>query len=186
LKGRGQKLANTRQKKNYDQTTVMQKLDSVVANMDDDRKQKYLEWLDIQSDYLVRELTFDPKRLLNYKRRDLILLNFGFNVGSEIGGMHWGVVVEHRNSKASDTVVVVPLSSLDDNEDSSKLHSSEVYLGVIQEINDKNVKACVGQIKTVSKVRLYKPKNKYQQRIRISEEQMDKIDAKVKELFKVQ
>ncbi|MFG3638598.1 type II toxin-antitoxin system PemK/MazF family toxin [Peribacillus butanolivorans] len=178
-------MAGTRQKKIYDQTTVMQQLDTVIAGMDEDRRQKYLEWLDVQADYLVRELKFDSKRLLNYERRDLILLNFGFNVGSELGGMHWGVVVEHKNRKGSNTIVVVPLSSLDDEETEESLHSSEVYLGVIQGINDRKVKACVGQIKAISKVRLYKPKNKHQNRIRISTDQMDKIDEKVKQLFRI-
>lgn len=178
-------MASTRQKKKYVQTTLMQQLDTVIAGMDEDRKQKYLEWLDVHTDYLVRELTFDSNRLLNYERRDLILLNFGFNVGSELGGMHWGVVVEHKNDRGANTIVVVPLSSLDDKETEESLHKSEVYLGVIQGINDKNVKACVGQIRTISKVRLYKPKNKYQTRIRISTEQMDKIDKKVKQLFRI-
>jgi mRNA interferase MazF len=172
-----------RQKTILDQSAVMQKLDSVVAQMDEVRKQKFLEWVEVQSNYLQWETNFNPYKLLAYKRRDMVLLNFGFNVGSEIGGMHWGVVVENRNHKGSDCVVVVPLSSMEETDQEGSLHSSEVYLGTIPEINDRKVKACVAQIRTISKLRLYKPKYKSHQRIRISEAQMDLIDQKVKDLF---
>jgi mRNA interferase MazF len=176
----------TRQKTILDQTAVMQKLDTVVAQMDDDRKQKFLQWVDVQTNYLQWEDTFNPKKLLAYKRRDLVHMNFGFNVGSEIGGLHWGVVVENKNHKGSDCIVVVPLSSLEDAEDENNLHETEVYLGTIPEINDRKVKACVAQIRNTSKIRIYKPRNKKHKMFRITEAQMDLIDEKVTGLFTFQ
>jgi len=46
-----------------------------------------------------------------YYRGDIVLANFGYRVGSELGGWHFAVVLDHFNSKRSPIISVVPLSS---------------------------------------------------------------------------
>lgn len=68
-------------------------------------------WLESFSDYIREEATFKPKELLSYKRGDVIKVNFGFNVGSEHGGLHYAVVLDNNNLQNSPVVTVIPLSS---------------------------------------------------------------------------
>lgn len=52
---------------------------------------------------------FPPNR--RYKRGDIVLVNFGYRVGSELGGRHFAVVLDCNNTKRSPILTVVPLSS---------------------------------------------------------------------------
>lgn len=162
---------------------IMEDFQAVVADMDQEQKNKYLDWLSVQTKYLKYEDTFKPQKLLNYRRRDLVFINLGFNVNSEMGGKHWAVVIDHRNNRSSDSLVVIPLSSLNEDETETDVHKHDVYIGIIGEINNKEVKARVSQIRTISKMRIYKPKNKKQKRPRISEQSMNKIDMKILERY---
>lgn len=72
-------------------------------------------WVKDYSKYISQEESFDSKSLLNYKRGDVLLIEFGFRIGSELGGRHFAVVIENKNSLYSDTITVVPLSSLKSN-----------------------------------------------------------------------
>ncbi|MBC7325001.1 MAG: type II toxin-antitoxin system PemK/MazF family toxin, partial [Moorella sp. (in: Bacteria)] len=122
------------------------------------------------------ELFFNPQRLLRYSRGDIVFLDFGFNVGTEFGGLHWAVVIED-NPKTSGNVTVVPLSSLDKNKSIENLHRGEVYLGYIQGPGKQlPTYAKVNQIRAVSKIRIYKPKRVSDGLYRLTNEQLDKID----------
>lgn len=51
-------------------------------------------WIKKYVDLINFEETFDPTRNIAYKRGNIVKINFGFNVGSEYGGLHYGVVLE--------------------------------------------------------------------------------------------
>ncbi len=68
-------------------------------------------WLESFSDYVRDETKFNPQALISYKRGDIIKLNFGFNVGSEHGGLHYAIVLDNDNLHSSPVVTVIPLSS---------------------------------------------------------------------------
>ena len=82
-------------------------------------------WLEEFSDYIYAEDEFDAKRLLSYKRGDIIRVNLGFRVGNEMGGLHYAVVIENNNAHSSGVVTIIPLSSTD----GRVIHSSNVDLG---------------------------------------------------------
>ena len=82
-------------------------------------------WLESYSTYLRNEETFDPKRLISYKRGYIIKADFGFNVGSEPGGLHYAVVLDSNNRKNSPVVTVVPLSSGTE----TSVYERDVFLG---------------------------------------------------------
>lgn len=84
-------------------------------------------WIKQFSHYIDFENQFDPKRNIAYKRGDVVKLEFGFNVGSEYGGIHYAIVLDNHNAHSSPVVTVIPLTSL---KDSTKgIHKNSVDLG---------------------------------------------------------
>lgn len=93
-------------------------------------------WLENFSDYIRTETSFNPQELISYKRGDVVKLNFGFNVGSEHGGLHYAIVLDNDNMLSSPVVTVVPLSS----GTASTTYQRDVYLGqeLYIKLNTKN------------------------------------------------
>lgn len=83
-------------------------------------------WLDSFLKYVHEEDAFDSTKLKSYKRGDVIKLNFGFNVGSEYGGLHYAIVINNHNPRNSSVLTVIPLTS---QKDGNQLHPNDVYLG---------------------------------------------------------
>ena len=96
----------------------------------------------------------------SYDRGDVVFLHFGFNVGSEHGGPHAAAVVQ-RSLKNNPCVVVVPLGSAKLNDSGSMIppHADERLLGVIPNFNEKPTIAHINQIRAVSKLRCFRPRN---------------------------
>ena len=83
-------------------------------------------WIKAYTRFINFEETFDPTRNISYKRGNIVKLNFGFNIGSEYGGLHYGVVLDNHNSHNSPVVTVIPLTSV---KDDKVTHSNSVELG---------------------------------------------------------
>ncbi|MGN0733719.1 MAG: type II toxin-antitoxin system PemK/MazF family toxin [Emergencia sp.] len=83
-------------------------------------------WLKTYAEYLAFEEKFDPKRNIAYKRGNVVKVNFGFNIGSEYGGLHYAVVLDNKNDHSSPVVTVVPLTSI---KDDRVIHVNSVELG---------------------------------------------------------
>lgn len=84
-------------------------------------------WLEQYTKYIQQENKFEPKYLKSYKRGDIVKLNFGFNVGSEYGGLHYAIVINNNNPHSSPVLTVIPLTSLKTSED--QIHPDDVFLG---------------------------------------------------------
>lgn len=116
-------------------------LDQCIADGRDDHLKKadlLSYWLETFSNYISSEEKFDSTKLLRYKRGSVIRANFGFNVGNEMGGLHYAVVIENSNARNSSVVTVVPLSS----SDGKNVHSRSVDLGIelYEKVNSKQQK----------------------------------------------
>ena len=148
-----------------------------------DYKQQHIinDWMVTWSKYIAFENTFDPRRLIYYKRGDIVLAHFGYNVGNELGGVHYAVVVESDNNLTSGIVTVVPLSSLEDGRAEDDLHKSEVYLGKI--IDGVDCYAMPLQMRPISKLRIIKPKHKSHGKTTIPGKLLDKIDEQIRRIF---
>lgn len=72
------------------------------------------------------EENFNPARNIAYKRGNIIKIQFGFNIGSEYGGLHYGIVLDNKNAHNSPVITVIPLTSAREN---PTLHSNSVNLG---------------------------------------------------------
>lgn len=83
-------------------------------------------WLEEYTSYIQQENMFDSNRLLRYSRGNVIRVNFGFNVGKELGGLHLAVVLDDDNKRNADVITVIPLSSTD----GKTVHPRSVDLGM--------------------------------------------------------
>lgn len=108
-------------------STAIESIKNMFANLlskhtDKDNKKASLlaYWAKDYTKYITSEENFDSKSLIKYKRGDVLLIEFGFRIGSELGGRHHAVVVDKDNSIYSDTITVVPLSSLKSHYKSNK------------------------------------------------------------------
>ncbi len=83
-------------------------------------------WIKDYVQMISFEDKFDPKRNISYKRGNIVKVDFGFNIGAEYGGLHYGIVLDKNNAHRSPVVTVIPLTSV---KDSKVPHSNSVYLG---------------------------------------------------------
>lgn len=83
-------------------------------------------WLKDYVRLIEFEDIFVPSKNIAYKRGNIVKINFGFNIGSEYGGLHYGVVLDNRNSHNSPVLTVIPLTSI---KDDKEIHSNSVDLG---------------------------------------------------------
>lgn len=76
------------------------------------KKFKYVpDWVLSEASYFERELT-EPKRNHKvYKRGALVFVDFGVNVGNELSGHHFAVVLNKTDSPRNGVLTVVPVSS---------------------------------------------------------------------------
>ena len=143
------------------------------------KKQEILtKWLQKWATLIRCEESFREYRQPNlprYKRGDILCVEYGFNVGTEYGGMHYAVVMEENNNKSSGQIVVVPLSS---RELGDKLYTGDVFLGAV--INEKSAVAKPNQIRAISKMRIKKKMPN-----QLNREQLCAIEIQLKEFLRL-
>lgn len=83
-------------------------------------------WLKDYVRFINFEEKFNPTKNISYKRGNIVKLNFGFNIGSEYGGLHYGVVLDNKNDHNSPIITVIPLTSI---KDDKPVHCNSVNLG---------------------------------------------------------
>lgn len=83
-------------------------------------------WIKDYTRMIEFEEEFNPTRNIAYKRGNIVKIQFGFNIGSEYGGLHYGVVLDNKNAHNSPVVTVIPLTST---KESRGIHSNSVDLG---------------------------------------------------------
>lgn len=92
-------------------------------------------WLKDYSTFLKKEATFNPRSMRKYKRGEVIKAHLGYNIGCEEGGLHYCVVLDNNNFQSSGIITVIPLTSVKEHKDISRLRYGEVYLG--SDLRDK-------------------------------------------------
>ncbi|MEC1155644.1 type II toxin-antitoxin system PemK/MazF family toxin [Cytobacillus horneckiae] len=123
--------ANNEQQVEATTDAVLIELKKAIKTKDIVTAKKLLYWLNTWSaDYLLNEQSFNYQSLIAYKRGMVVKADFGFNVGSEQGGLHYALVIEKNNAKSNRTVTVIPLGSLPDNKTENDIDKKyEVFLG---------------------------------------------------------
>lgn len=85
-------------------------------------------WLRDYKNSLKREKNFDAAYLPNFYKGNIVSVNLGFNLGSELGGKHYAIVLRD-SSTANPALNILPLSSIKPSKPVEKLKSNEIFLG---------------------------------------------------------
>ena len=135
------------------------------------------DWLVKWATFLERESNFDPSRLKRYKQREIVLVDFGFNIDGEFGGRHYAVILEKNNNPASNVILVAPITSYDPEKGS---HPSNVDLG-IGAINNysKGASVVVNQVRAISKMRIEKPLTSSESRQYMNRQKFQELCEKI-------
>lgn len=169
-----------------DLDSALMKLKNAILYRDTKTQKIIIDWLNKWSSYIIKETTFKSECLPYFKRGDIVYIEFGFNIGVEYGGIHYAVVIEGNNNKKSGSIVVVPLTSYNPSDTSKKISKHDIFLGynVIPWTNSEYATvAKPNQIRAISKLRIVKPLRKEDKIARLSSNQLDLIDQKIKELL---
>ena len=83
-------------------------------------------WIKNYVQMISFEEKFNPKRNIAYKRGNIVKINFGFNIGAEYGGLHYGIVLDNKNDHSSPVITVIPLTSV---KSEKSIHKNNVKLG---------------------------------------------------------
>ncbi len=112
---------------------AIKSLNNLLERYINDSSQKHLKkanlisyWLKDYSQLISFEEKFDPTKNIRYKRGNVVKLNFGFNIGCEYGGLHYGIVLDNNNSHNSPVLTIIPLTS---SKAGKPVHNNSVDLG---------------------------------------------------------
>lgn len=89
-------------------------LDTCIGNPDPAiQKKAYLisSWLQQYVEFISFEDKFNPTQNISYRRGNVVKVNLGFNIGSELGGPHYAIVIDKHNKHSANTITVIPLVS---------------------------------------------------------------------------
>lgn len=96
-------------------------------------------WINDFANYHDNERTFKPNSLKTFKRGDIIKVNLGFNIGTELGGLHYCVVLNKKDNPHSGNLNIIPLSSAKENKIFNKNTcidlGDELYISLINKVN---------------------------------------------------
>lgn len=68
-------------------------------------------WVTDFSNYHDEEKTFDTTKIITFKRGSIIKANLGFNIGHELGGLHYCIVLDKFDNPKNGTLNIIPLTS---------------------------------------------------------------------------
>ena len=136
----------------------LSKIDNACKNFKeafDSKTKKFSKldnWLNKESTFFKDESVGAKEKKLRYKRGQVIKVDFGVNVGSELSNTHFAIVLNKDENISTDSITVLPLTS--------KKRYKTLNLGkIIANISEydkykKTTYACITQIKTISKKRI--------------------------------
>lgn len=92
-------------------------------------------WIYDFAEYHDNEKAFDIAKSGVYSRGDVIKVNLGFNIGNELGGLHYCIVLNKYDNTRNGTLNVIPLTSRKDNKkyDASSVNLGQELYNVFQE-----------------------------------------------------
>ena len=141
--------------------------------------QKLDVWLDKESNIFYNETQKAEKLYLRYDYGQIIKVDFGINIGTELSHTHFAIVLNQDDTIKTDNITVLPLTS--------KNGYKRINLGnLINNITSSNkyqntTYGIITQIKTISKERILMNKKKEI----CDKNRMDIIKSKLKNYFNI-
>ena len=159
-----------------------------------------------ESKTLLYEINTNLTHYKRFTRGQIIRVKFGVNIGSEFSGDHYAIVISKQDTMINPVIHVIPLTSkkakynlnlgdllyneeeinrlknLLSNETNEK-NSKEInsYIKYYSKRKNKKSYACIKHLKTISKLSVCKPMNKYDYlyNLRISSDALKIIDEEI-------
>lgn len=126
-------------------------------------KPKFLkldEWLDKESNIFESESLKNKKIYPKFKRGEIIKVDFGINIGTELSHTHFAIVLNSDDTIHNDNITVIPITS--------KNGYKRIPLGKILKQAMPKTEKCklksyghLTQIRTISKSRIFETNFKY-------------------------
>ncbi|MBE6032679.1 MAG: type II toxin-antitoxin system PemK/MazF family toxin [Clostridiales bacterium] len=91
-------------------------------------------WIKSYVRHISTEDEFNPQSTFRLKRGSIVLVDFGYRIGRELGGQHYAVVIDRKNHLYRNTVTVIPLSSLKEHSKQQPL-TDGIYIPFRQKID---------------------------------------------------
>lgn len=147
-------------KKAINEKTQIEKIDDSNINYKYAYNSKFIKfnwlgnWLEKQSTIFKSEANKKKNNKPNFKRGEIIKVDFGINIGSELSNTHFAIVLNSDDNNSVDNITVLPLTS--------KKGYKRLYLGNLLKSfkNDKKYNkdsyALITQITTISKNKIFK------------------------------
>lgn len=98
---------------------------AVYRHKNEKQNLNLLKWINRLFGYAISE-SDKKEKYWAYSRGSIIKVDFGFNVGHEIGGTHYAIVINKKDSIYSGTLNVIPLTS---KKEKKKIRKHEIDLG---------------------------------------------------------
>lgn len=163
---------------------MLGQLQEFIQSMGKKKGNILIKWLERKISYIRDEN--EPKSTNGYyKRGQIVHVDLGFNVGGELGGGHFAVVLWTQDRAA--TVTVAPLTSQKPDKQVKEQHRDyHVTLGEhLEEGTISIIK--VEQIRAVSKLRVQpmrlQTKNRTYKTDKLTAEQLDQLDQAIVRLY---
>lgn len=146
--------------------TLIDKIDEACTKFKQIRKSKIKkfdkldEWLNKEATIFVNETQMSKKNYPNFKRGEIIKVDFGVNIGTELSHTHFAIVLNNDDTNKNDNITVLPISSKNGYK---RIELDKILKEAIPKTKKYNL-YCYGiitQIKTISKQRVFKDKIKY-------------------------
>lgn len=165
-------------------------LQKSIENLPEEKQKSMTKWIKRWKAYIDFEKRFKPHMNTKYEAGMLVQVNFGYNVGSEQGGIRPAVVIEDNDHSAK-VVTVIPLSSLKSDKTIEDIESvGNVYLGIQEEYNKlfrqnegTESIALMNQIRAISKMRISFPTKKNEDALMLDPYYLKKIYLQIEELY---
>ena len=179
---------------------ALHELDSLLAswmNSPDDADQKRAQllsyWVKTYTGMIRRENNFNPAAIPRLARRQIVNVDFGFRVGSELGGLHYAVVMDKENGLRGDTVTVVPLGSLKEHHRTSRnkiILEDGIYSALEEKVNHqmKEARELINSVSTDERLKQMDEKARTEevvQRVATAKSKLDSAQASISKMKKL-
>lgn len=118
--------------------------------------EKLGNWIEKESTIFKNEAEHKKMNKPNFKRGEIIKVDFGINLGSELSNTHFAIVLNSDDNNNVDNITVLPLTS---KPGYKRLLLGNVLATYGQKYN-RNTYALITQITTISKSKIFKNNNK--------------------------
>lgn len=144
---------------NTEQKTQIEKINDSCENYKyayNSQNEKFIKlgnWLEKESNIFKNEADNKKINKPNFKRGEIIKVDFGINIGSELSNTHFAIVLNNDDNNSVDNITVLPLTS--------KKGYKRLPLGKIlkpfynNEKYNKETYALITQITTISKNKIF-------------------------------